>query len=81
MPDQARARDANLKDLVNEALRLGLREMSAKPKKRKPFRTTTFHMGAPFISIDNVAQAIATRKAKRSTSPLAQSATRPTAII
>jgi hypothetical protein len=54
-----RSRDANLKDLVNEALRLGLREMTAKPKKRMPFRTRTFDMGPPLINIDNVAEAIA----------------------
>ena len=54
-----KARHANLKDLVNEALRLGLREMTAKAKKRKQFRTKTFRMGEPFISIDNVAEAIA----------------------
>jgi hypothetical protein len=54
-----RARHANLKDLVNEALRRGLREMTAKPEKRKPFRTQTFNMGPPLISIDHVAEAIA----------------------
>ena len=54
-----RARDASLKDLINEALRRGLREMSARPKKRKPFRTRTFDMGEPLINIDNVAEALA----------------------
>ena len=54
-----RARDVNLKELVNEALRRGLREMSAPPKKRKGFRTHAFHMGKPLISIDNVAEALA----------------------
>jgi hypothetical protein len=54
-----RARDASLKALVNEALRRGLREMSAKPKKRKPFRTKAFHMGPFLINIDNLAEAIA----------------------
>jgi hypothetical protein len=54
-----KTRDANLKDLVNEALRLGLREMTAKPRTRKPFHMRTFHMGEPLISIDNVAEAIA----------------------
>ncbi len=54
-----RSREANLKDLVNEALRLGLREMMAKPRKRKPFRTRTFDMGPPLINIDNVAETIA----------------------
>jgi hypothetical protein len=54
-----RARDVSLKDLVNDALRRGLREMSAKPKKRKPFRTKAFNLGPPLIDIDNVAEAIA----------------------
>jgi len=54
-----RNRDASFKDLVNDALRRGLREMSAPPKKRKPFRTQTFDMGKPLINIDNVAEAIA----------------------
>ena len=54
-----RSRDVSLKDLINEALRRGLREMSAKPKKREPFRMQTFHMGPPLINIDNIAEAIA----------------------
>jgi hypothetical protein len=54
-----RARKSNFKDLVNEALRRGLRDMSAPPKKRKPFRTRAFPMGKPLINIDNVAEALA----------------------
>jgi hypothetical protein len=54
-----RARNAHLKDLVNEALRRGLRDMSAPPKKRQIFRTRAFHMGKPLINIDNVAEALA----------------------
>jgi hypothetical protein len=54
-----RARDASLRDLINEALRRGLREMSMRPKKRKPFRMQTFDMGPPLINIDNVAEALA----------------------
>jgi hypothetical protein len=54
-----RSRDASLKDLVNDALRRGLREMSAPPPNRKPFRTRTFHMGRPLVNIDNVAEALA----------------------
>ena len=54
-----RSRDASLKDVVNEALRRGLREMGAKPKKREPFRTQASNMGTPFINLDNVAEAIA----------------------
>ena len=54
-----RARAASLKDIVNEALRVGLREMSAPQKKRKPFRTQVFHMGKPLINLDNTAEVLA----------------------
>jgi hypothetical protein len=54
-----RARNANLKDLVNEALRRGLRDMSAPSKRHQAFRTRAFHMGKPLINIDNVAEALA----------------------
>ena len=53
-----RVRNANLKDLVNEALRRGLREMSFPPKRPQPFRTRAFHMGKPLINLDNVAEAL-----------------------
>jgi hypothetical protein len=52
-------RDARLKDLINEALRRGLNEMDARPKRRKPFRTPTMDLGRPLIDISNVAEAIA----------------------
>jgi len=55
-----RIRDVSLKELVNDALRRGLREMSAPPQKRKPFRTQTFNPGPPLIdNIDNVAEVLA----------------------
>ncbi len=55
-----RSRDASLKDLVNEALRRGLREMEAQPKPRKPFRTMSVDCGTPLIAnIDNVAEVLA----------------------
>jgi len=54
-----RSRDVSLKDLVNEALRRGLREMGTRPTKRKPFRTRTFNVGKALINIDNVAEALA----------------------
>ncbi len=54
-----RARDATLKDIVNEALRLGLRQMGAPQKKRQPFRTKVFHMGKPLINLDNTAEVLA----------------------
>jgi hypothetical protein len=54
-----RARDAKLKELINEALRRGLREMSGAAQKRRPVHTRTFPMGKPLINIDNVADALA----------------------
>lgn len=54
-----REREQSLKDIVNDALRRGLREMQTRPKPRKPFRTKTYDMGEPLVNIDNVAEAIA----------------------
>lgn len=54
-----RVRNSTLKDIVNEALRRGLRDMSAPPRRRKAFRTRAFHMGKPLITLDNVAEALA----------------------
>ena len=54
-----RERDANMKDLVNDALRRGLRDMQTPPKPRKPFRMKTFDGGKLLIPIDNVAEALA----------------------
>jgi len=54
-----RARDASLKELINEALRRGLREMTGAPQKRRTVHTRTFPMGKPLINIDNVADALA----------------------
>lgn len=50
-----RARDASLKDVVNEALRRGVRDMSEPAKRKKPFRTKSFDCGRLLIdNIDNV---------------------------
>lgn len=54
-----RERRQSLKDIVNDALRRGLREMQVRAKRRKPPRTTTYDMGPFLINIDNVAEAIA----------------------
>jgi len=55
-----RQRDARLKDLVNEALRRGLREMAARPKRHDPFRTRLVALGRVWIAgIANVAEALA----------------------
>jgi len=54
-----RARNANLKDVVNDALRRGLRDMSAPSKGRQPFRTHASPMGKPLVNLDNVAETLA----------------------
>ena len=52
-----KTRDVGLKELVNEALRLGLREIASPPRKRKPFHTRSFHVGGVLVkSIDNTAE-------------------------
>ena len=55
-----KTRDVGLKELVNEALRLGLREIASPPRKRKPFHTRSFHVGGVLVkSIDNTAELLA----------------------
>jgi hypothetical protein len=55
-----RARDANLKDIVNEALRRGLNDLSARPKQREPFQTQVADLGRMRLpSIDNVSESLA----------------------
>ncbi|MFZ3234257.1 MAG: hypothetical protein WA417_19430 [Stellaceae bacterium] len=55
-----KTRDEGLKDLVNEALRRGLREMSEPSHPREPFQTSSVKLGRLLIgSIDNVNEALA----------------------
>jgi hypothetical protein len=55
-----RARDASLKDLVNEALRRGLKDMNGRPKRREHFRTQSVALGRIRIAgIDNINEALA----------------------
>ena len=52
--------DTSLKAVVNEALRLGLREIEARPKGRKPFRTHVVKGSKQLLpSIDNIAEVLA----------------------
>jgi hypothetical protein len=59
--EQLRRDDAlGLKQVVNDALRRGLQQMSTEPRPgRKPYRTRTFNLGAPKFPIDSVADALA----------------------
>ena len=54
-----REREQSLKEIVNDVLRRGLHDMLARPKRRKPFRTTAHAMGPFLVGIDNIAEAIA----------------------
>jgi hypothetical protein len=52
--------NARLKDIINEALRRGLRDMAAPAKPRKPFRTNSVDAGEMLLpDIDNVAEVLA----------------------
>jgi hypothetical protein len=54
------ARDGSLKDVVNEGLRRGLKQMAEPAKPVQPFRTTTVSLGRCLIGdLDNVAEALA----------------------
>ena len=53
-------RDASLKEIVNEALRRGIKEMSAPAKRRKRFRTRSVRLGTLQVpSLDNIAEVLA----------------------
>ncbi len=55
-----KARAASLKDLVNEALREGLKHMTAPPPKRAPLRTESVDLGRCLLgNVDNVAEVLA----------------------
>ena len=55
-----RARGGSLKGLVNEGLRLGLQELTNRPKRKKPFRTRSFDAGGVLVkSIDNIGELLA----------------------
>lgn len=53
--------DASLKDIINDALRRGIREMEKSDKKpRKPFRTRSANLGGSKIgSLDNIGEVLA----------------------
>ena len=55
-----RGRKARLKQVVNEALRQGLRQMTAPPAPRKPYRPQPVSLGRGRSgSLDDVAEALA----------------------
>jgi hypothetical protein len=53
-------RGQSLKDLVNDALRRGLKEMAARPKRRARLSTRSVDLGrCRTASVDNVAEVLA----------------------
>jgi hypothetical protein len=55
-----KTRDASLKDLINEALRRGLKDMSGRPKRGAAFRTRSVDLGGMRLSgVDSIADALA----------------------
>ena len=55
-----KTREASLKELINEALRRGLKDMTGRAQPRKPIRTRSVALGRVRLSgIDNVAEALA----------------------
>ena len=55
-----KSRDASLKDVVNDVLRRGLRDVNKPQKPRKPYRTRTVNLGGSKIgSLDNIGEVLA----------------------
>jgi hypothetical protein len=55
-----KSRNASLKDLVNEALRRGLKDLTRRTKRRERFQTRSVALGRLRIgSLDNIAEALA----------------------
>jgi len=55
-----KSRDASLKDLVNEALRRGLKDMTSRTKRRKLSQTRSVALGRLRIAgLDNIGEALA----------------------
>jgi hypothetical protein len=55
-----KSKDVTYKEIVNEALRRGLRDMASRPKRTNPYRTRAVSLGRCRLgSIDNISEALA----------------------
>jgi Arc/MetJ-type ribon-helix-helix transcriptional regulator len=55
-----KSRDASLKDLVNEALRRGLKDMTRRTKRRERLKTRSVALGRLRIAnLDNIGEVLA----------------------
>jgi len=53
-------RDGSLKQVVNETLRAGIKQLAIRPKQRQLFQTRSVSLGrCALSSVDNVAEALA----------------------
>ena len=60
-----RSRNASLKDLINEALRRGLKDMSNRTKRRERLRTRSVTLGQlRMADVDNIGEALAVAEAE-----------------
>ena len=60
-----RKQQKSFRDLVNEVLRIGLRQISAPPSGKKTFRTKTVDLGrCMYGSVDDVAEVFAVAEEK-----------------
>jgi hypothetical protein len=61
-----RDRGTSLKEVVNEAIRQGLRQMTRAPRRGKRYRTRTISLGRCLIgSLDDVAEVLAVAEGDR----------------
>jgi hypothetical protein len=59
LEDLGKAKNAALKDIVNDALRPGLRELANRKRQRADFSTRSVDLGRPYLAnIDNIAETI-----------------------
>ena len=55
-----RTRAVSLRDVINDALRRGLSDLSARPKLGEPFRTQTVSLGKMRLAnVDNISESLA----------------------
>ena len=57
-----RVRDASLRDIVNEALRKGMSDLTTRPSQRELFKTKSVALGrVRLASIDNISESLAVK--------------------
>lgn len=55
-----KAKRLSLKEVINDALREGLKHTAAPPRHRRPFRTGSVDLGRCYLTnVDNVAEVLA----------------------